>query len=116
MCHHCDNPICVRPSHLFIGTQGDNVRDMIAKGRDVRPKGLRNGKYTKPESTPHGENHGAAKITKENALEIYQARGRQKDIGMMFGVSQQLVSAIKTRRIWKELHYSTLPYPIIPSS
>ena len=38
ICHHCDNPPCVRPDHLFMGTPLDNMRDMIAKGRAVRPK------------------------------------------------------------------------------
>jgi hypothetical protein len=37
--HHCDNPPCVRPEHLFLGTQLDNMRDMIAKGRKVVVKG-----------------------------------------------------------------------------
>src|SRR5687768_16186660 len=38
-CHRCDNPPCVRPSHLFEGTRADNVADMVAKGRHAAGEG-----------------------------------------------------------------------------
>ena len=46
LCHHCDNPKCVRPDHIFVGTDADNMADMHAKGRHA-----------------HGETHPASKIT-----------------------------------------------------
>jgi hypothetical protein len=42
--HHCDNPPCVRPDHLFLGTNADNVADKVAKGRTADTRGERNHK------------------------------------------------------------------------
>jgi len=63
VCHHCDTPNCYEERHLFLGTQRDNMRDCVAKGRHrhgVRPR----------EAAPRGERHCNAKLTDVRALAV----------------------------------------------
>lgn len=57
VCHRCDNPMCCRHDHLFLGTNADNVRDMASKGRQAR--GDKHGSRTKPERLSRGDKHYA---------------------------------------------------------
>jgi hypothetical protein len=88
--HHCDNPPCVEPSHLFLGTKADNCYDKCSKGRQ-----------------PSGEQHGNAFLTEKQVRLIRQryATGKvyQKDLAAEFGVTQALISSIVRRAIWKNV-------------
>lgn len=88
VCHHCDNPGCVNPRHLFLGTALDNVRDQIAKNRRHDVRGTRN---------------GAAKLDERKVMKIRKAfeNGEyQKAIAKRFGVSQGHVSEIVNGEKW----------------
>lgn len=92
--HHCDNPPCVRRSHLFEGDQVANNADAKAKGR-VKPGHV------------FGELHGCSRLTAEQVLEI-RALVRsgdlfQREIAERFGVSQVMVSRIALRKAWSHL-------------
>jgi len=87
VCHHCDNPICCNPAHLFLGTHEDNMRDMVRKGRSTA-----------------GEKHGMAKLTAAQVIEIREllAAGdlTHGAIAKQYGVSRPAVSQINTGARW----------------
>lgn len=92
--HRCDNRVCVRPEHLFLGTQSDNMADMDAKGRRVMPT---------PEQQLRGEAHPWAKFTESEVKEIrrlWEAGCTQGAIARRFRTTQSYVSEIVSRRKW----------------
>ena len=86
--HTCDNPRCINLDHLIAGTQSENVRDMISKGRD---------NYVNPK----GESHGQARLTEEQVAEVRASSDIQRVLAARYGVSRTAISAIKTGRSWK---------------
>lgn len=101
--HRCDNMPCVRPDHLFLGTQADNMADKTRKGRAAT--GERNGALTQPETRARGERNGLARLTWDDvrAIRSQAAAGTpRKRIAEQFGVSERHVYTILSGQIWKE--------------
>ena len=90
VCHKCDNPLCINPSHLFLGTHVDNMQDASRKGR------LRNGGR-------RGTKNGKAKLTEENVRAIRSASGTLHEIAAQFGVKHAIIGKIRTRKAWAHL-------------
>ncbi len=92
--HRCDNPACVNPAHLFLGTQADNVADMISKGRN------RTGEM------PRGEGHHKTTLTADQVRDIrrrYADGETQTDIAEEFEISQPGISQIVRRVTWSHI-------------
>lgn len=83
ICHRCDNPRCVRPSHLFLDSHKDNMIDMVAKGRAARL---------------HGSRNGSARLQPAEVDAIRQSEGRHRDIAARHGISASAVGLIKRRK------------------
>jgi hypothetical protein len=96
--HKCDNPICVNPAHLSIGTTSDNIRDCVKKGR--------NHKWSSPGFT--GEAFHKSTLTEERVIKIRESYNRKsgmtyEKLGEIYGVSMVTICHIVKRRTWKYL-------------
>lgn len=94
ICHICDNPPCVRPSHLFAGTRKENVQDMIRKGR------------RSPLASGKGDRHGMAKLTTEKVTVIiqrYSVGESPKALAEEFGISRAHLHGIVKGRTWRHI-------------
>lgn len=90
ICHRCDNPACVNPAHLWLGTQGDNMRDMFSKGR---------GNHVNPRDNV-GARNPMTKLSDEDVRAIRELAGSQTQrvIAQQFGVGQDQISRILSGR------------------
>lgn len=84
--HTCDNPLCVNPSHLFLGTLQDNVSDMVSKGRQCK-----------------GEKNGQATATEELIQSIRNFPGTHQEASDHFNVPRRRVIAYRRGDTWKHL-------------
>lgn len=91
-CHHCDNPACVRPEHIFTGTHRDNMQDAARKGRMV-PRPM------------IGEKHPRAKLTEVDVIAIRCSRESGVAIANRYGLSKSHVSAIRKHQSWSHLRH-----------
>ena len=89
VCHHCDNPPCVRPSHLFVGTLRDNSDDKISKNR---------GNFL------YGENHPRAKLSRRQVdiirSDYSDLHIPQIHIAKKYGIGKSQISKILNQRSW----------------
>lgn len=86
--HRCDVRHCVKPEHLFLGTNADNQADMDAKARRSAP----------PQRC--GEANNKTRLTEAEVREVREASGAVRDIGSDYGISGATVSNIKRRKTW----------------
>lgn len=92
VCHSCDVPYCVNPTHLWLGTSKQNTQDCIRKGRKARTDGERN---------------GASKLSCKKVAEIRnlwsanQGWGYQSVLARMYGVSHNTISNIISGHTWR---------------
>jgi len=92
VCHRCDSRACVEVSHLFLGTQLENIADTISKNR-----------HHKLGSMKFGSENPAAKLTEDQVREIRRSVGSPAKIGQRFHIDRTTVHAIRTLKTWRHV-------------
>ena len=94
VCHRCDTPSCVRPDHMFLGTQKDNLRDAVAKGRHASQR-----------NHYHGKTHRKLSAAKVLAIRAaYTGRyGQMTEMAREYGVVPNTIRHVLIRKIWRQI-------------
>lgn len=87
VCHFCDNPACVNPSHLWLGTNSDNIRDSVNKGRFIAT----------------GSRNGRAILTDRDVLAIRSSAKEAKVLASCYGVSIATIRHARNGRSWRHI-------------
>lgn len=89
-CHKCDNPLCINPSHLFLGTKKENSEDMAKKNRSTK-----------------GTKQTKSKLTDEKVLQVKHLLAETNltllEIANLFNVGQSTIADIKKNRTWNHI-------------
>jgi hypothetical protein len=93
VCHHCDNPPCVNPKHLFLGTNQDNLKDAAKKNRLKYPKG----------TFASDETHQRSKLSNEQVRIIRSGKFRNNFLAKKFNVTHFTISRAKNRKTYKDV-------------
>ena len=83
VCHHCDNPSCVRPDHLFLGNHIDNMRDKVSKGR--------------------GKKFDKRKLTEQQIIYIRSSNDGIKELAQLYNVGKSTIWYVKHNQTYKEI-------------
>lgn len=97
ICHHCDNPSCVNPQHLFLGTRSDNMKDAMKKNRLPQMVKILERK---------GSETNNAKLTEKEVLlmRALEKKGmKTKELSKRFGITRRNVRDIIYRRTWTHI-------------
>lgn len=91
--HTCDNPSCINPDHLIVGTHADNVADCVSRNRNAV-----------------GEAHGRAKLTKIDVISIYFSKYTKTSLAKKYNVDRKIISHIWNKKLWLSVTRDFLPF------